>query len=129
MPPNRSRSHVCAAFTLRSEFIVTDAMREQSLRNMVDSETLGLQQEAFFTQKQLALHAQRDRAEERRDYNEGLAEGASGMAEMADLAEDGAWAADGDAFGAMAAAAALHAAQATERMRGLRAIADELPSS
>ena len=105
------------------------AMREQSLRNMFDSDTLGLQREAFFTQKQLALHAQRDRAELRRDYNEGLAEGASGMAEMADLAEDGAWAADGDAFGAMAGAAAVRAAQATERMRSLRATADQLPSS
>ena len=47
----------------------------------------------------------------------------------ADLAGDGAWAADGDAFEAMAGAAALRAAQATERMRGLRSIADELPSS
>ena len=96
------------------------------MRNAFESETLGMQREAFFTQKQLALH---DRDELRRDYNEGLAEGAEGMAEMADLAEGGAWAADGDAFGAMAEAATLHAAEATERMGHLQAIADELPSN
>lgn len=101
-------------------------MREQSVRNAFESETLGMQREAFFTQKQLALH---DRDELRRDYNEGLAEGAEGMAEMADLAEGGAWAADGDAFGAMAEAATLHDAEATERMGHLQAIADELPSN
>ena len=103
-------------------------MREQSVRNAFESETLGMQREAFFTQKQLALHALHDRDELRRDYNEGLAEGAEGMAEMADLAEGGAWAAEGDGFAAMAEGAGLHAAQATERMAHLHTIADELPA-
>ena len=111
----------------RSEFTVTDAMREQSARNEFDSETLGLQHQAHFMQMQLALHALHDRAELRRDYNEGLAEGAEGMAELADLPEGGAWAAEGDAFGAMAADARLHAAQATERLGRLEAVADDLP--
>ena len=75
-----------------------------------------------------ALHALHDRAELRRDYNEGLAEGAEGMAELADLSEGGAWAAEGDGFAAMAEGAGLHAAQATERMAHLHTIADELPA-
>jgi hypothetical protein len=81
---------------------VTDAMREQSTHNEFASETLGLQRQAHFMQTQLALHTLHDRAELRRDYNEGLAEGAKGMAELADLPEGGAWAAEGDAFRAMA---------------------------
>ena len=108
--------------------MVTDAMREQSARNVFDSETLGLHRQASYTQKQLALHELLDRGELRRDYNEGLAEGAAGMAEMADLAEGGAWAADGDSFGAMAATATLHAEQAAERLNRLQTIADQLPA-
>ena len=79
-------------------------------------------------QKQLAMHALLDHNERRRDFNEGLAEGASGMAEMADLAEGDAWAADGDAFEAMASAARLHAKQAVQRMARVYALADELPT-
>ena len=54
---------------------MTNAMREQSARNLFDSETLGLQREAFYTQRQLAMHSLRDRAQARIDYNQGLAEG------------------------------------------------------
>ena len=50
-----------------SEFVVTNAMREQSARNLFDSETLGLQREAFYTQRQLAMHSLRDRAQARID--------------------------------------------------------------
>ena len=96
-------------------------------RNAFESETLGLQREAFFTQKQLALHALHDRDELRRDYNEGLAEGAEGMAEMADLAEGGVWAAEGDAFAALAAASMLHAEQAVGRLEAYHALARDLP--
>ena len=53
---------------------MTDAMREQSARNLFDSETLGLQREAFYTQRQLAMHSLRDRAQARIDYNQGLAD-------------------------------------------------------
>ena len=110
------------------ELVVTDAMREQSALNSFDSETHGLQREAHFMQKQLALHALLDRDEGRFDYNEGLAEGAEGMAELADLSEGGACAAEGDGFAAMAEGARLQAVQATERMTHLHTIADELPA-
>ena len=106
-----------------SEFVATDAMREQSVRNEFDSETLGLQREAELTQKQLALHTLRDRAEHHIDYNEGLAEGAEGLAEMA---EGGGLA--GDSFGAMAAAATRHAEQWAQRKDHVDSIADELPA-
>ena len=79
-------------------------------------------------QKQLALHALLDRDERRFDYNEGLADGAEGMAELADLSEGGACVAEGDGFAAMAEGARLQAVQATERMAHLHTIADELPA-
>ena len=59
-------------------------MREQSLRNEFESETARLQQEASLTQQQLALHAVRDRYLASVDFNLGLADGATGMADMAD---------------------------------------------
>jgi len=59
-------------------------MREQSERNLFDSETLGLQREAFYTQRQLAMHSLRDRAQARIDYNQGLAEAANARAMQAE---------------------------------------------
>ena len=78
-------------------------MREQSARNLFDSETLGLQREAFYTQRQLAMHSLRDRAQARIDYNQGLAEGAAGMADMGG---------GDDSFTALAEAANARAMQA-----------------
>ena len=106
-----SRSH-------GSELIGTNAIREQSAQNKFDSETLGLERERFYTQAQLALHEERDRAEARRDYNEGLAEGAAGMAE---LEPDG-------TFGEVAKAATLRAERAATYVDRLNAIARDLPS-
>ena len=90
-----------------SEFVVTNAMREQSARNLFDSETLGLQREAFYTQRQLAMHSLRDRAQARIDYNQGLAEGAAGMADMGG---------GDDSFTALAEAANARAMQAEATM-------------
>jgi hypothetical protein len=83
----------------RGAFVAKEAMRNQSELNEFASETHGLEREASFTQKQLALHEQLDRVEEKHDYNLGLAEGAAGMAEMGDDA------AHSDAFASLAASA------------------------
>ena len=59
-----------------------------------------------------------DRAEARRDYNEGLAEGAAGMAELE----------PNGTFGDVAAAATLRAQHAATYVDHLNAMARELPT-
>ena len=110
--------HLPASVSLGSELILTNAMREQSAWNESDSATLGWERERFYTQAQLALHEERDRAEARRDYNEGLAEGAAGMAEL-EL---------NGTFGDVAAAATLRAQHAATYVDHLNAMARELPT-
>ena len=100
-------------------FVVTDAMREQSARNLFDSETLGLQREAFYTQRQLAMHSLRDRAQARIDYNQGLAEGAAGMADMGG---------GDDSFTALAEAANARAMQAEATVERLIDSARQMPA-
>ena len=101
-------------------------MREQSLRNEFESETARLQQEASLTQQQLALHAVHDRYLARVHFNLGLADGATGMADMAD-AICGGWVAEGDAFTALAHAARLRAEQAQQRVEQLARPGAQVP--
>ena len=122
-----ANSNLCVSSC--GSFAVTAAMCTQSQLNEFEAETFGLRREAELTQLQLALHAQRDRAEWHRELNLGLAEGAAGLAESATAVAEGDWVAKGNSLAEFAKQAQLRAQAYTGREEELLDLARGLPSA